>query len=115
MAAIFLSHSSRNDAMASALVAWLSANGFTDMFVDHDAIRAGAKWAEQLRSAKRSCRVVLCFVTPEWLNSDECFAEFKASWYLGRKMIPLLAVQASVLSRKQRSRLDDVLRENQGI
>lgn len=38
MAAIFGSHSSRDDALASHLEAWLQAAGVTDLFIDHGHI-----------------------------------------------------------------------------
>ncbi len=115
MPAIFLSHSSRNDALASALEAWLAANGFDDLFVDHSDIRAGDKWGDALRRAKGSCRVVLCLVTPEWLASDECFGEFTAGWYSGRRIIPLLCLAGATLDDRQTKHLARVLGEDQGV
>jgi len=114
MATIFLSHSSRNQALAAALEGWLRANGFDDLFVDYASIRSGDKWAEALRRAKASCRVVLCIVTPEWLSSDECYAEFTAAWYLGRRIIPLVSVAHTTLDPDQKTRLARVLGEDQG-
>ena len=99
MATIFLSHSSQNDALASTLEGWLRANGFDDIFIDHVSIRTGDKWAEELRAAKASCRVVLCLVTPEWLHSDECYAEFRAAWYMGRRIIALHCLTGSEAQR----------------
>ena len=60
MAVLFVSHSSKDDAAASALEAWLRANGFTDIFVDHHSIAGGDKWARGLASGRRGlprCRV----------------------------------------------------------
>lgn len=59
MPALFLSHSSKDDAHATALEGWLKANGFTDVFVDHHSIAGGDKWAEALRASAGACRVVL--------------------------------------------------------
>ena len=36
MAVLFLSHSSKDDAAATAPEAWLHGRGFTDTFIDHD-------------------------------------------------------------------------------
>lgn len=115
MPAIFLSHASRDDALASRLETWLRANGFDDLFVDHSDIRAGDKWTEALRRAKGSCRVVLCLVTPDWLASDECYGEFLAGWYAGRRMIPLFALDARALDEKQQARLERAQKEDQGL
>lgn len=115
MASIFLSHSSRNDALASDLESWLKRNRFDDLFVDHKNIYSGDKWTDALRSAKGSCRVVLCLVTPDWLASDECYGEFIAGWYAGRRIIPLLAVADSSLDARQKARLARVLAEDQAF
>ncbi|HEX4196817.1 MAG TPA: SUMF1/EgtB/PvdO family nonheme iron enzyme [Caulobacteraceae bacterium] len=114
MATIFLSHSSRNDPLASKLGAWLKDNGFEDLFIDHDDVRTGDKWTEALRRAKAACRVVLCLVTVEWLESDECFGEFMAAWYAGRRVIPLLATAGASLTARQQKRLSRLLLEDQG-
>jgi hypothetical protein len=51
MAAIFFSHSSRDDVLARELESWLNKEGFEDIFVDHSSIRSGDKWTEALRRA----------------------------------------------------------------
>jgi hypothetical protein len=85
MAVLFISHSSKDDAAATSLEAWLRARGFSDIFVDHSNIGGGEKWAEALRESAGSCRVVICVVTERWLSSDECFAEFRAP---SRRSVP---------------------------
>jgi len=115
MATIFISHSSRNDSLATPLASWLTANGFDDFFIDHDSIRSGDKWTDELRRAKGSCRVVLCLVTREWLASDECYGEFSAAWYAGKRLIPLVAVDPTTLDCNQENRLRRVLVEDQGV
>jgi len=91
MAVLFVSHASADDAAVRDVEAWLDAKGFTDRFVDHSGIVAGEKWANRLRDEAASCRVVLCFVSDNWLGSDECFGEFKAAWYMGKRIVPLFA------------------------
>jgi TIR domain len=115
MATIFFSHSSSDDAMAFAVEGWLKVRGFDDIFVDHDSIRSGDKWTEALRRASGACRVVLSLVTPDWLASSECFGEFTAGWYAGRRMIPLLCVHDAKLDDTQKQRLARVLLEDQGV
>src|SRR5262245_37030307 len=101
--------------MASAVEDWLKARGFDDIFVDHDSIRSGDKWSESLQRASGSCRVVLCLVTPDWLASSDCFGEFTAGWYLGRRMIPLVCGPDAKLDDTQKKRLARVLLEDQGV
>jgi formylglycine-generating enzyme required for sulfatase activity len=113
MAVLFVSHSSKDDTAVIGLEAWLRNRGFTDLFIDHNNIVGGEKWAEALRNASGACRVIICLVTEHWLASDECFAEFKAAWYLGKRIIPLLAMQPCGAS--SRDRLAKVLAEDQGF
>jgi formylglycine-generating enzyme required for sulfatase activity len=113
MAVLFVSHASRDDAMARPLEAWLRAKGFTDLFIDHSNIDAGEKWAQALRDAAGACRVVVCLVTENWLASDECFGEFKAAWYMGKRIIPLFAL--GVGERARPDRLSKVQAEDQGL
>jgi hypothetical protein len=44
MSVLFVSHSSKDDRVATALEVWLRANGFTDIFVDHHSIAGGDAW-----------------------------------------------------------------------
>jgi formylglycine-generating enzyme required for sulfatase activity len=113
MAVLFVSHSSKDDVAAAALEAWLIGRGYTDIFVDHSNIAGGEKWAQILRDASGACRVVVCLVTTQWLASDECFGEFKAAWYMGKRIIPLLALQPGDASSGER--LAKVLAEDQGF
>jgi formylglycine-generating enzyme required for sulfatase activity len=116
MPVLFISHSSKDDAHANALAAWLRANGFTDFFIDHQQIVGGDKWPEALRASAGSCRVVVCLVTPNWLGSSECFAEFEAAWYMGKRIIPLFLLPTSTkLNAEAKTRLDRVRGEDQGI
>jgi hypothetical protein len=98
MAVIFISHSSKDDAHATAFERWLHQNGFTDTLTDHESIAGGDKWREALRAAANSCRVVMCLVTEAWLSSAECFNEFMAAWYMGRRIIPLMLLPSAVSS-----------------
>jgi hypothetical protein len=114
MATIFFSHSSRDDSLSLAVENWLRTQGFDGIFADHH-IRAGDKWTEALRRASSACRVVLSLVTPDWLASSECFGEFTAAWYAGRRMIALVCVPDAKLDDTQEKRLARVLLEDQGV
>jgi len=116
VAVLFISHASKDDVEASALEAWLNANGFPDIFVDHHRIAGGDKWREALRAASGACRVVLCLITANWLSSSECFGEFEAAWYMGKRIVPLFLLPPSEgLGSEAKSRLDRVRGEDQGI
>jgi TIR domain len=116
MPVLFISHSSKDDARVDALADWLRANGFNDLFIDHQSIAGGEKWPEALRASAGSCRVVMCLVTPNWLISSDCFNEFGAAWYMGKRIIPLFLLPPSIkLNAEAKTRLDRVLAEDQGV
>jgi formylglycine-generating enzyme required for sulfatase activity len=116
MAVLFISHSSKDDALATALEAWLKANGFTDIFVDHHSIAGGDKWRDALRAASGSCRVVLCLITENWLVSSECFNEFGTAWGMGKRIIPLFLLPPFAdLGTEAKTRLHRVCGEDQGV
>ena len=116
MAVLFVSHASKDDATATALESWLRDNGITDLFVDHGDIAGGAKWRDELRAAAGACRVVLCVVSVNWLASDECFNEFRAAWYMGKRIIPLFLLPPDlVLAEQPKKRFAEVCAEDQGI
>jgi formylglycine-generating enzyme required for sulfatase activity len=116
MAVLFVSHSSKDEAATAALETWLSANGFTDIFVDHQNIAGGDAWGEALQAAAGICRVVIFLVTENWLSSYECFGEFQASFYMGKRMIPLFLLTAGgSRSEEADKRLAKVQAHYQGL
>jgi hypothetical protein len=116
MPVLFISHSSKDDAAASALEAWLRDSGFTDLFIDHASLAGGAKWREELRASAGACRVVICLVTANWLASDECFNEFRAAWYMGKRIIPLFALPTTAnLDNQAEMRRSEISAEDQGL
>ena len=115
MPVLFVSHASKDDAIADDLGGWLKANGFSDVFIDQKSIAAGAKWDETLQRAAGACRVVLLLVTPHWLASAECYGEFKAAWYMGKRILPLFVKLAGQeLGAEETKRFQSVCREDQG-
>ena len=116
MAVLFISHASKDDVSASALESWLHDHGISDLFIDHANIAGGSKWRDELRSAAGACRVVLCLVTERWLASDECFNEFRAAWYMGKRIIPLFLLPPGlILTEQANKRFGEVCAEDQGI
>jgi formylglycine-generating enzyme required for sulfatase activity len=116
MAVLFVSHSSKDDAAATALEVWLHANGFDHTFVDHEKLAGGAKWREELRAYAGACRVVVCLVTRDWLASNECISEFRAASFMGKRIIPLFLLPPTPdLGEEAKQRFAEVRAEDQGI
>jgi len=116
MATVFLSHATKDDALTGDLLRWLHENGFRDTFVDHLDILGGDNWTDRLRDQAAACRVVICVLTENWLNSSDCFNEFQAAWYMGKSILPLFFVDIDAPGTGEPARrLGRVLAESQGI
>lgn len=116
MARVFVSHASKDDQLTEDLIKWLHENGFRDTFADHLDILGGENWTDQIRTRVADCRVVLCLITPSWLDSSDCFSEFQAAWYMGKSILPLFLLDPNKPEPGEPARrLSRVLAETQGI
>jgi hypothetical protein len=58
----------------------------------------------------------MCLVSEHWLASDECFSEFRAAWFMGKRIVPLLLLTPqATLFDPLRLRFAEVYGEVQGI
>jgi len=93
VARLFISHSSANNAAAIALCKWLSEQGFDDVFLDIDPERglvAGQRWQQALKAAADRCEAVLFLVSPAWISSKWCLAEFLLAKTLHKRIFGLV-------------------------
>jgi hypothetical protein len=92
MSRIFISHSSRDDQRACEVRDWLVAHGWDDLFLDLDPVRGlapGERWQAELRAAADRCEAVLFLVTPNWMASRWCLAEYLLAKQLGKSLFPI--------------------------
>ena len=93
MSRLFISHASADNAAAAALHLWLGEQGFADVFLDIDAGRGlvpGERWQEALKVATHRCEAVLCLISPAWLTSKWCQAEFLTAKLLHKRIFGLI-------------------------
>ncbi|MBV8752390.1 MAG: SUMF1/EgtB/PvdO family nonheme iron enzyme [Hyphomicrobiales bacterium] len=95
MPAIFISHSSRDNAIADEIKAWLAADplGFERVFLDFDkdtGIGAGDDWEKRLYMELSRCHAVILVLTPNWFSSKWCFAELTQARALGKLVLPVV-------------------------
>ena len=93
MARIFVSHSSLDKAAAREIMDWLRTLGFDNAFLDIDernGIRPGDKWEARLYEELAACSAVVLLVTPAWLASKWCFAEFVQARATGKAIFPII-------------------------
>ena len=92
MTAIFISHSSADNAAAADMKAWLEAQGHTSLFLDFDpeaGIKGGSGWEQTLYQQLRKCQAVIALLTPTWLTSKWCFAEMVQARERGKAIFPV--------------------------
>ena len=92
MTAIFISHSSADNAAAADMKAWLEGQGHTSLFLDFDpeaGIKGGAAWEQTLYQQLRQCQAVIALLTPSWLASKWCFAELIQARERGKAIFPV--------------------------
>jgi hypothetical protein len=93
MARVFISHSSKNNALAAEVRDWLTRDGH-EIFLDrdrHDGIEAGDLWKERLYERLRWADAVVCIMTEDYLVSQWCGIEIAVAQALGSLLMPLTA------------------------
>jgi tetratricopeptide (TPR) repeat protein len=93
MAAIFISHSSRDEALAAQMKAWLAEQGYEQVFIDfdkHTGLKVGEQWERRLYEEIARCHAVVLILTPNWLDSKWCFVEFTQARALGKIIFPIV-------------------------
>jgi WD40 repeat protein len=93
MSTIFISHSSRDNALARELERRLERDArHVCVFLDFDpskGIVAGRSWERTLYRKLRACRVVIAICTDNYLESQWCFAEIALARMEGKELITL--------------------------
>jgi hypothetical protein len=92
MSAIFISHSTKDDADTEAMASWLKQQGHTSYFIDYDeqsGVGSGTDWAQVLYERLRQCQAVIALVTPNWLESKWCFGEMVLALEKGKPIFPI--------------------------
>ena len=90
MTAIFISHSSKDNAWSQRLKMWLEDKQHRSLFLDFDretGLKAGDLWEQQLYAKLRQCQSVLALVSRDWLGSRWCFAEAVQAREKGKRLI----------------------------
>jgi WD40 repeat protein len=93
MAQIFISHSNRDNDLASEITSALRQRGFDDVFLDidkHAGIPPGADWERRLYRMIDSAHAVILVLTPNWYESKWCFFEFGQARALGKAIFPVI-------------------------
>jgi hypothetical protein len=111
MAAIFISHSSKDKTAALGVQQRLLKQGYdpSQLFLDSDAeagIPAGSKWEQVLYSRLKDCRALIVLCSANWQESKWCFAELVFAKAMGKEVFPVLLQECLV---------DQVVAEHQAV
>jgi len=89
---IFISHSSKDNSVAEAIVERLQQQGYQSVFLDFDpelGIPAGRSWEHELYRQLRACQSVIVLCSEHSMASRWCFAEITHAKSLGKYLFPL--------------------------
>lgn len=109
MSAIFISHSSADNAWAATIASWLEAAGHASLFLDFDpnaGIQAGERWRDIIFRQLRGSQLVLALCSESFLASQWCLSEVAIALGLCKPVVPLLIGTGE---------LPQLLRETQAI
>src|SRR6476661_3657710 len=100
MSAIFISHSSADNALASEVATQLADLGHRSVFLDFDpaqGIPAGRNWEQELYLRLRTSQAVIVVCSRHSMASPWCFAEITHARALGKAIFPLRADDADIV------------------
>jgi hypothetical protein len=92
MSEIFISHSSKDNAIAAELKHRLEAQGHTSVFLDFDpdiGIPPGRNWEQELYHKLRSCQAIIVLCSKDSMASQWVFAEITHAKALGKHIFPI--------------------------
>src|SRR3954469_7168878 len=93
MARVFVSHSSKDAALAAEVHRWLVDDGH-EAFLDQDladGILAGEEWQQRLHERLRWADAVVCVLTSAYVASPWCSAEVGIAQSRGSRRLPVRA------------------------
>jgi len=95
MSIIFISHSSKDNALIKDLqiLEALKKAGFESVFLDFDeekGIKLGEDWKNKLYTKIKKSHFVVLLLSPNWIKSKWCFAEYTIAEVLGKTIIPII-------------------------
>lgn len=92
MSAIFISHSSKDNAWAARIATWLREQGYEGIFLDFDpkdGIPTGRDWEKELYHQLRRCRAVIALCSKHFNRSQWCISEVAIASNLGKSLFPV--------------------------
>ena len=92
MARVFVSHSSKDNQICTAILAELEGQDSNRIFVDFDhenGLQPGEDWERRLYDEIQACQAVILIITKNWIASKWCYAEYTLARSFGKAIFPL--------------------------
>ena len=90
MALVFISHSSFDNEKTETILKVLKKNNIDSIFLDLNDIGTGEVWEKKIYSEIQRSHVMLLLLSPAWVSSKWCFAEYRLARALGKEILPLV-------------------------
>lgn len=116
MSAIFISHSSKDNASAARIRKRLQKQGHHSVFLDFDperGIPAGRDWERELYTKLRGCRAVILVCSKHSMKSQWCFAEIAQARALGKPVFPLKVADCKITPLLRDTQVVDLTRDRE--
>jgi hypothetical protein len=114
MAAIFISHSSKDEPVAAELQRLLQQQGHRSIFLDFDpanGIPAGRDWERELYTQLRACQALIVLCSEHTMGSKWCFAEITHARAMGKPIFPIKIANCELESLVASRQAIDVARD----
>ncbi len=89
-ARLYVSFADDDRARVMQLVRWLNDSGWQVQADDRHSFASGENWTGAAATRLNSCDVILCVITPRWLESDFCGLEFTYGAKRGKFILPVI-------------------------
>jgi hypothetical protein len=89
-ARLYVSFADDDRARVMQLVRWLNDSGWQVQADDRHSFASGENWTGAAATRLDSCDVILCVITPRWLESDFCRLEFSYGVKRGKFILPVI-------------------------
>ncbi len=99
---LFISHSTKDKAVALDVHSWLLEMGYSQsqIFLDSDAdsgIQAGSEWKESLHDGLKHCTALIVLYSNHWRSSDWCSYELGYARAIGKPIFPVLIEDTPII------------------
>ena len=91
---VMISYSHKQNAFVESLLGRLR-DAKIDAWIDHEGVRPGTIWRQELTEAVRQCEILLPVLSPAFLSSPTCRLEVLLARSFGKKLVPVMVEECT--------------------